>query len=378
MRCKVAHLTSVHHPFDIRIFHKEARTLVRAGYEVTLVAPHERDEEVESVHVLGVARGRTRLERMLFTTAQVFLRGLRLRAAIYHFHDPELIPVGLVLRALGKKVIYDIHEYNADTALRRHWIPTILRHLVSKGIQCLDHYAAAKMDGVVTVSEDMAELFRSRLRVRGPVIVVHNYPELPQVPCDDESTDPEPVAIYVGGLSKDRGLEVLLDAGERLKRVCPRAKLQLLGPLELAGVRKEYASVDQWQIRGVEYLGIVAHREVPNRLRRARVGLIPLLPTPNHLKAPLTKLFEYMLAGLPVVASDFGITRSIVRETGCGFLVPPGDPSALSGAVQALLADPVKAVEMGQRGRRAVLEKYNWTSEEKKLLALYEELLGNA
>jgi len=371
---KVCMLTSVHRAFDDRIFHKEARSLVRAGYEVFLVAPHERDEEVEGVHVLSVPRSRTRLRRMLLTPIRVLLRGLKVRATIYHFHDPELIPMGVFLRAHGRKVIYDIHEYNADTMLEKDWLPIGARRTVSRAVMWLDRYAVKKMSGVVVVNEHMAKLFRTGLSSPRPVVTVHNYPELPEVAGDDGHSGDEPVAIYVGGLSKDRGLEILLETGERLKRAHPDARLQVLGPLELGGIRPEYALVDRWGAYGVEYLGRVPHREVPKWLRRARVGLIPLFPTPNYTRATPVKLFEYMLAGLPVVASDFGIIRSIVRETGCGLLVPPGDPDALSTAVEILLRDPAKAVEMGQKGRRAVLDRYNWGSEEKKLLALYESL----
>lgn len=374
---RVCMLTSVHGAFDNRIFHRQARSLVRAGYEVTLVAPHKRDEKVEGIQILSVPKGDMRLGRMLVTSGRVLRRGLEAKAAIYHFHDPELIPVGLVLRLLGKKVIYDIHEFNADSVLAKQWIPLAARQAVSRTVMLLDRYAARKMNALVVVNEDMARLFRWQLRARGPVVVVHNYPELPEVPCENGRTDAAPVTIYVGGLTKDRGLEVLLEAGERLNRARPGTRLQLLGALELAGIRKEYASVDRWRERGVDYLGTVSHREVPKWLRRARVGLVPLLPTANYLKATPVKLFEYMLAGLPVVASNFGVARAIVGDTGCGLLVPPGDPDALSEAVEALLDNPAKAEEMGRRGREAVLERYNWGSEEKKLLALYAELLGH-
>lgn len=370
-------LTSVHRAFDDRIFHKEARTLVRAGYEVFLLVPHERDEEVEGVHLLGVPRSRTRLRRMLLTPIRILQRGLKVSAALYHFHDPELIPVGLFLRALGRKVIYDIHEYNGDSVLTKHWLPTGARRAVSRAIAWLDRYAVRKMSGVVVVNEDMADLFRSDLSSPHSVVTVHNYPELRDVAGNDRHRGDEPVAIYVGGLSKDRGLEVLLQAGERLKRAFPQARLQVLGLLDLAGVRREYACVNRWNEFGVEYLGTTSHKEVPHWLQCARVGLIPWLSTPNNLKGTPAKLFEYMLAGLPVVASDFGFIGQIVRETGCGLLVPPGEPDALSEAVESLLANPAKAAEMGRRGRTAVLERYNWGSEEKKLLALYAELLGH-
>jgi glycosyltransferase involved in cell wall biosynthesis len=375
---KVCILTSVHLAFDTRIFHKQAKSLVCGGYEVTLVAPHDRDEKVEDVRVLAVPVCRTRLMRMLLTPLRILLRGLRARAVIYHFHDPELIPVGLLLHMLGKKVIYDIHEYNTSTMLTKHWIPPVLREWVSKRVWWLDRCAVGRMDGVVVVNEEMAKLFSSHVPSLQSLVVVHNYPEVPQVAWDDRDAGSEPVGIYVGSLSKERGLEVLLEAGKRLKQAHPEARLHVLGYLDFSGIREDYASVDRWDVCGVEYKGLAGHREVPKWLRRARVGLIPLFPTPNYTRATPVKLFEYMLAGLPVVASDFGIIRSIVRETGCGLLVPPGDPDALSAAVEILLRDPAKAAEMGQKGRRAVLEKYNWGAEESKLLALYGRLLATA
>jgi len=374
---KVCMLTSVHRAFDHRIFHKEARSLVRAGYEVFLVVPHERDEEVEGVQVLRVLGSRSRLRRMLLVTIRVLLRGLKVRAPIYHFHDPELIPAGLFLRLLGKKVIYDIHEFNADSVLGKYWIPSALRWLVSRAVMWLDGYAVSRMSGIIVDHDEKAEFFRPWLRSRRSVVTVHNYPELAEIARDNWHSGDEPVAIYVGGLWKDRGLEVLLQAGERLKRAYSEARVQVLGPLELDGIDPQYAFVDRWGAYGVEYLGTVGHRDVLKWLQRARVGLLPWLATPQYLKTTAVKLFEYMLAGLPVVASDFGVARRIISETGCGLLVAPGDPDALSAAVETLLRDPAKAAEMGQRGRTAVLDRYNWGSEEKKLVALYESLVGH-
>jgi len=378
MSKRVGVLTSVHPAFDVRIFHKECTSLARAGYEVTLIAPHDHDEVVDGIRVKAVPRSTGRIVRMSRTVWRVYRKAARLNADVYHIHDPELVPVGLLLRLTGKKVIYDIHEYNADSVLTKHWIPTPLRRAVSRGVLFLDRFAVSKMSGTIVVNEDMVELFRSRLRSPRSVVAVHNYPELPQITQTDGHVDREPVAIYVGSLSKGRGLEVLLQAGELLKRAYPEARLQVFGLLEFAGVRQDYASVDRWQTYGVEYRGVVDHREVSRWLRRASVGLIPWLATPNNVKGTPVKLFEYMLAGLPVVVSDFGVMGRIVRETGCGLLVAPGDPDALSNAIEALLKDPVKAARMGEMGRRAILQKYNWASEEKKLLALYEELVGHA
>lgn len=366
---KVCVLTSAHAAFDDRIFEKEARSLARAGHEVVLIAPHDRDEEADGIRVRGVPPARNRLERMLLTSVRVLRAGLRERAGVYHFHDPELIPAGLVLRALGKRVVYDVHEFNAVNMLAKRWIPVGGRRVVSAIVGWLDRLAARSVSAVVVTNAEMALGFRQARRV----VVVHNYPEVPKEP-DETRHNKGPVAVYVGGLSKDRGLEVLLEAGRVLSGSGGEARIEVFGPLDLSGVETKYLRTEDWPARNVLYGGVVPHREVPRVLRRARVGLLPLLPTANYLRITPIKLFEYMLAGLAVVASDFGVMGRIVRETGCGVLVPPGDPQALAGAIGSLLEHPDRAAAMGARGRAAVLERYNWESEERKLLELYAAL----
>ena len=125
-RRRVAMLSSVHPPFDTRIFQKEARSLAAAGYDVTLVVPHERDEVVDGVRIVALPPAGSRLRRMLAAPSRVLRAALALRADVYHFHDPELIPVGLALKLLGKRVIYDIHEdvpksILGKTYFRRGW-----------------------------------------------------------------------------------------------------------------------------------------------------------------------------------------------------------------------------------------------------------------
>ena len=97
-------------------------------------------------------------------------------------------------------------------------------------------------------------------------------------------------------------------------------------------------------------------------------------PAPNNIEAQPNKLFEYMAAGIPVVASDFALWRAIVDDTGCGLLADPCDPNAIATAVAYLLSHDREAEAMGRRGREAVARRYNWSAEEPKLLHLYADL----
>jgi glycosyltransferase involved in cell wall biosynthesis len=369
---RVCMLTSVHSALDERIFYKEARSLAGCGYDVVVVGPHRESERRDTVDVIAVTRRTGKLARMLRTSIDVLVRGLGTHAEIYHFHDPELIPLGLLFRLLGKRVIYDIHEYTAIDVASKHWIPLWIRPAVSRVVGWLEDRAVLVMNGVVVVNDDMAERVRRLVKSPDRVVSVHNFPEVDRFLESTNGVHLEPFAIYVGGLSRERGWEILLEAGRRLRTSYPNGRLEVLGPLDPGGVAPKYADPDRWSVYGVHYGGIASHIDVPKWMSRARVGLLPLLATPAFHRAMPVKLFEYMAAGLPVVASDFGSMHDIVHSTGCGLLVRPGDPVELSDAVASLLRDPATADAMGQRGRRAVLEKYSWPSQAAKLRSLYE------
>lgn len=126
----------------------------------------------------------------------------------------------------------------------------------------------------------------------------------------------------------------------------------------------------------IKFIGEITRKEVNELYGSARAGIVIYQPAQNHYEAQPVKMFEYMAAGLPVIASDFPFWKTIVEETGCGICVNPQDVAAVRKACLYLLNNPDKGQEMGRLGREAVVNKYSWTSEEKKLLALYESLNG--
>lgn len=374
-RSSVAILTSVHDPFDPRIFHKQARALADAGYRVTLLAAHPRDEVVDGVRVWGVPAPRTRWGRPL-VWARLLARALQLRADLYHFHDPELLPLGLLLAWLTRRpVVYDAHEYYRDEIATRPWIPAPLRRVAAETVHAVETFVARRIAAVVAVNEHMAAGFRERGARRA--VAVHNYPPLAYFPPHPEKSEQAAlVAAYVGLLTRDRGLATVWEAGHRLRGLVPEAEIRVIGRVDWSGLPKDLPhDPARWEDEAAtRFLGVIPPREVPNALAGVAAGWIPFRRTPNNLRTIPLKLLEYMAAGLPVVASDFGFMAAIVRESNCGLLVPPDDSEAHARALAHLLTDPAEARAMGDNGRRAVHARYSWEAESARLLGLYADL----
>ncbi|RXZ43109.1 glycosyltransferase family 4 protein [Crenobacter cavernae] len=363
---KIAHLSSAHPRHDIRIFIKECQSLAAAGHDVTLVvADGQGDETRGGVNIVDVGpKSGGRFSRMTGTVRRVKDRALSLKPDVAHFHDPELIPAALALKKAGIKVVYDVHEDLPRQVLAKPWIPALARPLVSRAVEVMERYAVRRFDAVVAATP----LIRDRFKGLVPIAVdVCNYPILEELLNDTCWEDRQDVACYLGGITRIRGISPIVaalpEAGVRLK---------LAGPWSEGGLRDEMVKQQGWQL--VDDLGVLDRAGVAAVLREAKVGLVTLFPTPNYVEALPIKLFEYMAAGLAVVASDFPVWRGIVDDAGCGLLVDPEDPAAIALALKQLFADPERARAMGAAGREAVQKKYSWAAESEKLVALYEKL----
>ena len=370
---KVCILTTAHSPFDERIFHKEAKSLVEAGYEVVIVAPHEKTELKEGIRIQAVPPLSSRLDR-IWRLSPLYKVALHEKADIYHFHDPDLIPVALRLsRKLQKPVIYDVHEYYGDSLLTRYWLPKPFRKLVARAVDRFEKWSARSFAGIITVNRHMAELF---YQVNPEGEILHNYPLKRQFEFSRPQTVKPPVILYLGGINRERGLEVILRAMSRVKKKHPTAICELVGPVETADLGPEFSDLKPWLEQGNVHLkGKIPYEQVPVILAQSSIALVPLLPTLNYQKAIPVKLLEYMAAGLPVIGSRFGYIEEIIDKNQCGLLIKPGDPERLSEEICALLEDPKKALQLGQNGWDAFRREYTWEKEQSKLLELYQRIL---
>jgi glycosyltransferase involved in cell wall biosynthesis len=366
---RVAHLSTVHRPDDPRILLKECATLREAGYDVVLIGRGQRPADA-GVRFVSIGEPRGRLHRMTVVAAHMLRVARAERAAIYHFHDPELIPVGMALKLGGARVVYDVHEDLPRQIAYKPYLPSLSRGPLGAAAALLEAVAGRAVDAVVAATPRIAGRFP-----HNKTVIVQNFPLSAEF---DGLADARPYAsrpeivAYVGRITPVVGALVMADAARIVARA-RATRFVFAGPVdpETSAEMQVRAAPAQ-----VEMPGWIDRTTVAGVLGDARVGLVLFQLVENYVEAYPTKLFEYMAAGVPVVASDFPLWREIIDGAGCGLLVDPGDPSAVAAAILELLSDPERAGEMGLNGRRAVLERYRWEPQGQRLLDLYAKLLA--
>jgi glycosyltransferase involved in cell wall biosynthesis len=373
---KVCILSSVHPCSDIRIFEKEARSLAEVGYQITVVAIADfKEKMVDGIRVLGLPQPHTRALRPL-NWYRILRIALREGADLYHFHDPELLLVGSVIKILTKRpIVYDVHENYPQDVLTKEWIPEPLRRTISQIFKVFEDIMVKFVDGVVVVNERLFERFRES----SCVALVSNYSRIEHFrdgggELAQGAERLNPYFVYTGRISDDRGIYECIRAldglnGENVELVCA-GRIGHVSNQELRMLLDGSRSATRFQ-----YLGLLPYADIPPLLKGAKAGLLCFQATPNNLLGTPNKLFEYMSAGIPLIASDFPFIREVVLGSECGLLVQPDDVQGIAMAMTHLLQNPEDARRMGRNGLQAARERYNWRGEEKKLLALYGALV---
>jgi glycosyltransferase involved in cell wall biosynthesis len=366
---KVCHMTSVHCRNDVRIFLKECCSLTNAGYDVTLLcADNQPDELIDGVKITSVNfHPQTRIQRILGAKKVMLESALKVDADIYHFHDPELLPMGVKLKKLGKKVIFDSHEDVPQQIMGKYWIPKLVRYPISTIYKIYEKYCVKKFDAILSVTPHIVDRFK---QLNANTIIITNYPILNKEP-KLLSSEQDKSICFAGGICEQWMHENIIQA---LGKVAGASYL-LAGTGDIGYINK-LKSLTMWD--RVNYKGYIKQSEVFDLYNQSMAG-IALCDYVSNVGFKIgtfgsTKIFEYMYAGLPVICTDFVLWKDIIEKNHCGICVNPNDTNAIANAINYLIDNPNEAQRMGENGRKAVLEKYNWESQEKILLELYNKL----
>ena len=368
MKNRVCVLTTAHQAHDVRIFYKECRSLAQAGYEVHLIASHHQEKKVDDISIIPLSTREGRLYRFLFKGWKVLWKAIKLRADVYHFHDPDLIPAGLFLKLIGKKVIYDVHEDVPEDILTKEWLGGMgVRKLVSCLFRGLLKFSSLFFDKIVAATPGISKGFPPN-----KTIVVRNVPYVSLIddiiPGKIDKTKPS--VIYAGGLTKIRGIKEIIDAIRILEGF---AELWLLGWWEEPDFERECRFLDGWKY--VRYFGLKSLEETYAVMKQADIVIVNFLAVPNSTESLPNKAFEYLNCGLPIIMSEFAYWKELFGK--CALFVNPDDSIKIAENIKALVENQEQRMELIREGRKLIESEFSWESESRKLTELYKHLIND-
>ena len=366
----VCHVTTVHSRYDVRIFEKECTSLAELGYNTTLIVNDQGEDEVKNgVNIVSLHQPpRNRIDRATRIVRIALQKALEVDADIYHLHDPELLRIAKKLCSIGKKVVFDSHEFTAMQIMTKPYLPAGVRGLLSKVYLSYENRILNTISGlVVPCSYNGRDYFD---KVHKPKAVIGNYPKLAILEqyADRSKDAADGKVCYVGGISASRGLFHMVRGAYIAGR-----KLVLIGNIS-DELRTELEQMPEFSC--VELLGRLPHDIALREMAKCSAGLSLLQDEGQYAKLDNlpTKLYEYMSMGIPAVVSNFSYYCETLKCYKYGIAVDPSDDNAIAEAINKVIDDEKLRTEMMSEGRRAIRETMNWEADAEKLDGFYKNL----
>lgn len=365
---RIIHVASTHSATDVRIVERECSSLAKAGYDVGMIVPTLPRDLPKGIRLIPIPPPRSGIGYFLRTLPAIHKAAAALDdECVIHFHDPDLLPGMLRLASQGRTIVYDAHEDTPRQARAQHWIPRPLRPVAAMLYDRLERKAGIAFESVVVATPTIAARYPT-----SKTVVVRNFPLVERFvrvarPYDSRSN----VIVYAGGIAEKRGALEMVAAIDLVRHP---VSLKLIGPLQPKGLISKLEQKGGWA--RTTSTGWLSPEDVAMAMGDARVGLVVLRPLQQYLDAYPTKLFEYMAAGLPIVASDFPVWRSLIEQFDCALFVDPESPEAIADAITVLLEDPERAAAMGARGQDAAKKNFDWSTEALALTRLYDDVFN--
>lgn len=378
MAFSVVFLSLTHRFDDTRILHKEARALAEAGFTVTHVAPNYGQvapDVVEGVCiVLYQPRGTGRMGRLL----GLWRTTRSIPADCFHCNEVESWIVACVLKVARPRlrVVFDVHEHYPSRFAEGDRFPRWVRPVGGSLMKLLFRLLTPLTDHVVFAKRSVAPDFhvgpdRATFIFNYAPRRIHMPSGSPPPPAMRSPGGTGVIAVHIGGFSRPRGWPQLLQALAVMRH--SEVRVVALGDV-LEGEATLMAEATRLGVaERIQVIPRVSYDELFGYLVCAKVGLMLYQPgILNHVYAFPMKLYDYMLAGLPVIGPNFAPeVTPVVEGEGIGWLVDTADPSAIAAALDAVADDPAASAAMGVRAKTAARERYSWEHEAEKLVRIY-------
>lgn len=375
MKQKIVHISTAHKEFDTRIFFKECVSLACHGYDVSFIVQSDKSHIQSGVKIIALKKVQNRLRRMFLLPYEAFRMALKQSADLYHFHDPEFMFWAWVLRIFYRKiVIYDMHENVPCDIRTKSWINPVFRKVLSWFYKVFERVMLNKMP-MILAEHSYDDYYRW---VKQKVVVL-NLPLLDQFPyCEKSDSDlkkHEPLTLgYIGSLTQSRCGDKVV---EMMKDLSGQHNVKLVCIGNIDPKYEEYLAKNVLASK-YELHGYMPISQAVRIVCKCDVGFAFVADEENLTGSYPTKMFEYMAMGIPVVVSDFPLYAQVINECKCGLLVDSRNSRNLSQAIIWMLEHRDTLIQMGENGRKSVEKRFNWTTEEKKLLSFYKKLLSES
>lgn len=375
---KVVHISTVHSAFDSRIFYRELSSLSNYGFDLFYIVQHQHVEVKNGVKIIPLPKVNNRFYRLLYLNLKAFSYALLQKADIYHFHDPEFIPMGLLLKFIRPScVIYDVHEDYPEHMRYKTWLPKYLRLVFKYVMIFLEKMGARYFDAIVTPTRLLSKKFLVWGAKR--VVTLKNLPNLSQLFI---RTDIEELSkknkkcfydvVHLGSLSMPR-LEFMLKVAHLLYNWGLKTRWLLIGVNK--DIQKDAKNLLMEQYPELsslfDLISYVSYEDIINYLSKCKIGINHHFAESRFMVAIPAKVFDYMAAGLPIVTSDLPLLREMIESANCAIFVEPGNLEAFAKSIRYLLENPDEALAMGLRGSSFIGKYCNWEKENEKLINLY-------
>lgn len=366
MNKTIVHITTVHNRRDTRIFYRECVGLHKKGFDIYLiVSDNLGNENFEGIKVLDIGRKKSRLANFFYCYGKIPNIIKEISPGIVHLHDPELLFLGSKISSINDiEVVFDIHENVSSQILDKPYLPKISRKPLSIIYAMIENLLIKNFHLVLAENS-----YESKYQKKGKsCITVLNMPDIEHFEPYVSNNRKGVGLFYIGGISEDRGLYVVLDALRLLKRRKVDFYMHYIGPIS----ENMLNGLDLSEIRGnINFYGRMDSKKGFELSKDCVVGLSILKPIKNYIESYSTKIFEYMAIGLPVITSNFPLYKNVVEKHECGFCVEPDSSESLANKIETLLNDKELVFKMGTNGINAVRSKFNWSSELSRLKRMY-------
>ena len=368
MSKKVCHISTAHKENDSRILLKECQSLSKAGYDVSLIINADKDKKIYGTNIIALDESNTsRAHRVLKKSKVALQKAIDLNADIYHFHDPELINVGMALKKRGKKVIYDVHEDVPVQILAKSYLgPMWVRKIVSKVYNYYEKNKSKNFDAIIAASDELAAKFNNKNSISVKNFAIRDVIENAE-PINREDDD-KFIIIYVGSITKIRGIRELIQVTELF---LGKVELWILGAFESEELKEECMALEGYKY--CKYFGMLPVKDVYSYIKAADLGMCTLYPTENYKESIPIKVLEYMACEKPLVLSDFEFWKNFFGDI--GKYVDPLDINSIKDGIDCFIRDKNYLETVGKKNKESFINNFSWDKEEKKLLDLYESLL---